>query len=172
MSKRRLKKLPFNAPSRTYEKYEANLERSKSDETSRRSVDEEPPSEQSNTDATIPSNVVPRYGSSGWEPPKWLGHAAVYITIILFVVGIVAFFWSMNSSLIETKRDVSDVSSKVQAVDTDLRGLTRENAQNHNEVDRFFAELLSKFDRILDRLPNQNQILTPPSSQEGIKSSR
>jgi hypothetical protein len=169
MSKRKFKKSPFDAPSQTCEKYAANLEKSKSGETSKASVDEESSSALSGTDASMADNAIPNYGPTAWEPPLWLKNIAPYIAIGLFILGIIGFFWNMNASVNETKHDVSKVTDRIQVVETDIGSLAKEDAERHSDVKRYFVELLSKLDRVLDRLPNQNQDVSKAATQKGSK---
>ena len=170
MSKQRFKKSPFDAPSKTYEKYVDSLDKSKSEETSQPLEDAASSITLSGTDASLPDDAVPDYKESMWEPPAWLKNIATYIAVGLFIFGIIAFFWNMNASVNDTKKDVLKVTERIGSVETAVGNLAKEDTERHSDIKRYIIEMLGKFDRLFDRLPyNQNQNANVSTFKENSK---
>ena len=151
MSKRRHKS-PFNVPPRTWEKYQQNLKQSDSDETVIPSGIEEDNLESTPTDSplkedTIPSKLPPKKNLfSGFK--KEIGFIGAIVGIIVFLCGILWFFWDMNTSVNYTKAGLSRVETKVEGLDKDWR-------IENQDIKISLVKILEKFERFFANPQNR-----------------
>ncbi len=146
---------PFNAPSRTWDKYQQSLKQSVSDETVTSPSIEEVALESSPTDSpvkedTIPSKSPPKKSLFSEEFQKKVSFIGTIIGILIVALGIIFFFWDMNVSVNSTKTGLTRVETKVEGLDKEWR-------IENQDIKISLAKILEKFERLFDNPQKANK---------------
>ena len=165
MSSKHKRKSPFNAPSQVTEKYIDSLNRAKADETSPVSEAQNSANAISGTDAPLGDAIAtPQVIIRQWQIPKWLekilktvGYIAAVVAVVGLLIGVVLFFYDMNSSVRKTNEDIGTLNTKVEKVESRVETLSDETRKEQGQIQLKMVELKSMIDRVLDNLlPSRN----------------
>lgn len=147
MSKKKHKS-QFNAPPKTWEKYQQTLKLAVSDDTVPSSSIEEIVLESSPTDSLVREDAIPKKSPPkrrllSEEFQKIIGLVGTILAIVLFFGTIIWFFWDMNSSVNSTKVGLVRVETKVGELDKDWR-------IENQDIKISLAKILERFERLFD----------------------